>query len=119
MKRNTNPRVNPMALWLPLKKVHVGARCELSASNIVMIESDISYSHIHLRNGEKLTVAMNIQKLQERFAHVWGMVRVHRRYLVNLCYLKSVVDFEIRMENGLKATVSRRKFDELASMLCL
>jgi DNA-binding LytR/AlgR family response regulator len=106
MKTKTKPIPN-------LNAVHVGSRTYFLPEAIVMIEADLNYSLIHLANGKKCTVSICLKRLEEKFANVHSFTRVHRSYIVNTVYLKSINQGHIQLEHDLQCLVSRRQFKRL------
>ncbi len=108
---------NPALLNSEITQVHVGSRTYIKPSEIVMISAEISYSYIYLRDGRKIIVSTNIQKLQERLQSVGNMVRVHRSHIINLDYLKDFDKDIAAMQNELYCPISRRKRINLENAL--
>lgn len=97
----------------PFIDVHVGSRMKLGSSDIVMIEADIRYSFLYLKNGKKVIVSTNIQKLEERFLPFRNMVRVHRSFMINTQFLKYVDGANAFLVNDMQCVISRRKRNDL------
>ncbi|MGL4629568.1 MAG: LytTR family transcriptional regulator DNA-binding domain-containing protein [Leadbetterella sp.] len=93
----------------PFEFIHVGSRTAIQPADIVLIEADISYSLIHLQNGDKVLVSTNIQKLQERLLPFQSIVRAHRSYLINTDYLTDVEGHKATLINNLSCGISRRR----------
>ncbi|MCF8324997.1 MAG: LytTR family transcriptional regulator [Leadbetterella sp.] len=89
--------------------VHVGSRLEFFPTEIVMIEADVSYSFLYLKNGQRIIVSTNIQKLEERFLPFMNMVRVHRSYMINTEFLKQIDGVNAILVNDIQCIISRRK----------
>ena len=82
-----------------------------------MVCADINYSCIHLNNGKRITVSINIQKLEERFLPFLNMVRVHRSYMINTRYLQHLEGSCAKLTNNLECTISRRKMSNLRMII--
>jgi DNA-binding LytR/AlgR family response regulator len=95
------------------KEVHVGSRTYFLPEAIVMIEAELNYSLIYLANGRKCMVSICLKRLEERFAEVSSFARVHRSFIVNTDYLKSVNQGQVELEHNLKCLVSRRKLKNI------
>lgn len=93
----------------PFTSVHVGSRLEFFPTDIVMIQADISYSFLYLKNGKRIIVSTNIQKLEERFLPFRNMVRVHRSFMINTQFLKYVEGANAFLVNDMQCIISRRK----------
>lgn len=99
--------------WCPFTEVHVGSRLEICPTEIIMISAEVSYSFIHLKNGKKIIVSTNIQKLEERFLPFRNMVRVHRSFMINTQFLKYVNGVNAHLTNDMQCVISRRKRNDL------
>jgi hypothetical protein len=89
-----------------INTIHVGSRTYLPVDDIEFIKADFSYSHIFLRNGKRILVSTNLQKLQNRFGA--AMVRVHRSFLVNPNAGLIFSEKEFISNSGHKGLMSRR-----------
>lgn len=115
--RKTNNQVAQGISYHRLDSIHVGSRTELMPEEIVMISAEISYSYIHLRDGRKIIVSTNIQKLQERLLGIRYIVRVHRSYMINISYLRGFDKYTAELRNDLYCPISRRKKINLENAL--
>ncbi|MCP9763572.1 LytR/AlgR family response regulator transcription factor [Lacihabitans soyangensis] len=97
----------------PFTSVHVGSRLEFFPTEIVMIQADISYSFLYLKNGQRIIVSTNIQKLEERFLPFRNMVRIHRSFMINTQFLKYVEGSNAFLINDMQCVISRRKRNDL------
>jgi DNA-binding LytR/AlgR family response regulator len=91
---------------ISINSIHVGSRTYLSPDEIEFIKADFSYSHIFLKNGRRILVSTNLQKLQERFGE--NMVRVHRSFLINPLAELTIFEKEFVSKTGNKGLISRR-----------
>ncbi|MBK6975907.1 MAG: LytTR family transcriptional regulator DNA-binding domain-containing protein [Cytophagaceae bacterium] len=91
---------------ISINTIHVGSRTYLSPDEIEFIQADFSYSHIFLKNGRRILVSTNLQKLQERFGE--NMVRVHRSFLINPLAELTIYEKEFVSKSGNKGLISRR-----------
>lgn len=84
----------------------------ITKEEIVLCESDTSYSYIVLDNNSKIITSINMKKLNELIDNP-NFFRVHNSYIINLYKIKSVdKKGEIIMNNGSIVPISRRKKDE-------
>ncbi|MCB9227968.1 MAG: response regulator [Chitinophagales bacterium] len=84
----------------------------INKEEIVLCESDTSYSYIVLDNNSKIITSINMKKLNELIDNP-NFFRVHNSYIINLYKIKSVdKKGEIIMNNGSIVPISRRKKDE-------
>jgi two-component system, LytTR family, response regulator len=93
----------------------------VAINDIVMLEGDGNYTLLYLRNGKKVLVSKTLKQFEDLLKDDC-FVRVHKSYLINLCYLTTYnlkTDMNLWLENGWKVEVSRRRrkdFEE--KMLC-
>ncbi len=79
--------------------------------DIVRFEAEDNYTHIYLKNGEKITASKTIKSYEEMLRSV-NFYRVHKRHVINLNYMRKFVKGEggyLIMEDGMKIEVSRRR----------
>lgn len=79
--------IAPLKLALPTAE---GLRFETIA-DIVYLAADGNYTFLHLRNGDQLLVCRTLQELERRLRGALPFQRIHRSYLINLCYLQRYV----------------------------
>lgn len=98
---------------LSRKSIHVGAWQNHQASEILFLAACINYTEIFFTNGRKLIVATPMKTLEKRFESSGHFFRTHKKYLVNLHYIKntSQPNFEefVEMKNDYRITIARRR----------
>lgn len=79
-------------------------------ADIVLLKSDINYTHVFFSNGKQMTVAITLKKMESKFEKL-GFFRTHKSFIVNPKHIVSYIDVEseIYLSSNLKALVSRRK----------
>jgi two-component system, LytTR family, response regulator len=79
-------------------------------SDIVRLEAEDNYTHFFVHSGEKITTAKTIKTYEEVLAK-FNFLRVHKKNIVNMNYMKTYVkeDSYLVLENAEKVEVSRRK----------
>lgn len=82
--------------------------------NLMHIDSDNSYSELHLTDGERLVVSCSIKEFE--FALIEkGFFRVHNKHLINLKYLETFALSDggtVTLINGVQLPVSRRRITD-------
>lgn len=103
---------------MPMKTltIHIGGRRNVVPSNVILFEGDCNYSHVHFKNGDKITVATTLKSLEERFVP-FNFYRSHKKYLVNIKEVASYKTFQVSLSNNKTVLVSRRKEEELLKRL--
>ncbi len=91
----------------------------IKIDEIIVCESDESYSHIHLDNGDKIFIKKPLKFLEEILCD-GPFMRIHKSYIIQLNkitrYSKVDGGFVI-MENQMKINISRIKKDEFAAFI--
>ncbi|MCR9063902.1 MAG: LytTR family transcriptional regulator [Cytophagales bacterium] len=98
------------------QEINVGGRRAVKPGNVILFEGDANYSHVHLKNGSKITVATTLKRLEERF-RPFNFYRSHKKYLINIREVQCCENYEVELKNNHLALVSRRKKDELVRIL--
>jgi two-component system LytT family response regulator len=93
----------------------------LEAKEVIMLQSDKSYTTVFLECNKKIIVSKTLKEVEKKF-HTPSFYRVHNSYLVNLDHVKEYLKRdggELILTNGLTASVSRNKKNELIEKLQL
>jgi two-component system LytT family response regulator len=83
----------------------------LESEEIIRLEADDCYTHIHLPQGKRLTVSRTLKQFEEVLPEE-HFFRVHKSHIINLKFLKEYSRLDggsVSMEDGTKVEVSRRK----------
>jgi len=101
--------------------VHTGENVTiLHAGEILHVEAEGRYCHIHTHNGEKHTTARNLKEFEDYFGARSPFIRISRSVIINVSYIKSYSKgepFIIEMRNGLSFEIPRRKKAEILEKL--
>lgn len=96
---------------------HRGKQNYIKMSDVVLLESDINYTHIHLSSGITMVSSRNLSLFEFMLKDTHSFIRPNRRQVVNIDYL---TNFSIekstkvlRLINGLSINISRRKSQTL------
>lgn len=84
--------------------------------DIVRLEAEDNYTHFLLNNSERITASRTIKTYEDTLSQL-NFVRVHKKHIVNLNYMKTYIRGEggyLILENGETIEVSRRKKAVLA-----
>ncbi|MFK7933223.1 MAG: LytR/AlgR family response regulator transcription factor [Saprospiraceae bacterium] len=79
--------------------------------DIVRLEAEDNYTHIHLKGGERMTASKTIKSYESMLAP-YNFYRVHKRHVINLNYMRKFVKGDggyLIMDDGIKIEVSRRR----------
>jgi two-component system LytT family response regulator len=87
---------------------------------IIRLEADSSYTHIHLINNKRFTASKTLKYFDEMLEE-HGFVRIHKSHIINPVYLRQVnADHSmVTMSDGSQAEVARRKKDDVKAMMKL
>jgi two-component system LytT family response regulator len=79
--------------------------------DIIRLEAADNYTHFLLKNGDRITACRTIKAFEETLTSL-GFVRVHKKHIVNMNYMKTYIKGEggyLVLETGETVEVSRRK----------
>ena len=93
----------------------------VKVDDIVRCEADGSYTQVFMSTGERIMVSKNLKIYEDLFSGN-SFLRVHKSHLINISYIDKYMNTggdggSIAMADGSVVEVSRRKKDELLSML--
>ena len=83
----------------------------VNLKDIVRFEAEDNYTHIFLKNGDKITASKTIKAYEEMLQGL-NFYRVHKRHVINLNYMRKFVKGDggyLVMDDGKKIDVSRRR----------
>lgn len=85
-------------------------RIKVHLSEIIFLEGELNYTHLHLQNGKKITIARTL-KIFEKALDSYHFHRIHRAFLINSKHLQSynLILGEALMTNNHKVIASRRR----------
>lgn len=88
----------------------VREQLKVNLSELVLLEAEINYTHLHLCSGKKITVTKTL-KTFEVILNNHHFYRIHRTFLINSIHLKSYdsESGEVIMTNNYRAPASRRR----------
>lgn len=79
--------------------------------DIVRLEAEDNYTHFILKNNERITASKTIKAYEDTLLRL-NFVRVHKKHIVNMNYMKTYIKGEggyLVLENSETIEVSRRK----------
>ena len=83
----------------------------INIRDIVRCEAEDNYTHIHLKDGDKITASKTIKAYEDLLSGV-NFYRVHKSHLINLNYMRKFVKGDggyLVMDDDKKIEVSRRR----------
>ena len=91
----------------------------LPVKKIVFVEAASSYCILHTLKGEKICVSKSLKQIADLLQSEPKFIRVHRSYLVNIQYVKSLNRFnELEfIDYADKVLVSRRRREDVIDAL--
>jgi two-component system LytT family response regulator len=83
---------------------------KVNLSDLVLLEAEINYTHLHLQDGKKITIAKTLKTFEDILSN-YHFYRIHRTFLINKKHLKSYNANlgEVLLTNNYKALASRRR----------
>jgi two-component system, LytTR family, response regulator len=91
----------------------------LDPDNIVYLQGDINYTHIHLIQGNKITSSKTLKDFEQLLSSK-QFFRIHKANIINLSYVSKYLKGdggEVVMSEGSSLEVSRNKKAELLALL--
>jgi two-component system LytT family response regulator len=91
----------------------------LDPDNIVYLQGDINYTHIHLIQGNKITSSKTLKDFETLLSSK-QFFRIHKASIINLSYVSKYIKGEggqVLMSEGSSLEVSRHKKVELLALL--
>ena len=83
----------------------------IELTDIVRLEAEDNYTHLHLKNGTRMTTSRTIKKFETKLERL-NFYRVHKRHMVNMNFMQKFVKGDggyLLMNDGQKIEVSRRR----------
>ena len=85
-------------------------KVKIHLSEIILLEAETNYTHLHLQSGKKITIARTLKAFQEVLEN-HNFFRIHRAFLINGKHLQSynLTLGEALMTNKQTIIASRRR----------
>lgn len=83
----------------------------VNLKDIIRFEAEDNYTHIFLKNGERVTASRTIKSYEEMLKTV-NFYRVHKKHVINLNFIRKFVKGDggyLVMDDNCKIEVSRRR----------
>lgn len=84
MNTYTNPILSFNDKFLLLFKKQI----QIPLSEIILLEAETNYTHLHLQSGKKITIAKTLKAFENALIH-HHFYRIHRAFLINGNHLQS------------------------------
>ena len=79
---------------------------------IVYIEGDRNYQKVVLKDKTSQNIRVAMGQLEEKLrAH--GFIRIHKGYLLNYLYIRSIANDEVYLTTGISLPMSKKRKDEI------
>lgn len=88
----------------------------IPSPELVWCEAEDNYTHLHLKNGRKMTACRTLKEIEEQLKEFTFFLRVHHSYMVNLNEIARYIRGEggyLVMNDGATVNVSRSRKDAL------
>lgn len=73
---------------------------KINVNNIIYIEADKHYQHVHLKNNKQITIRSTIKKLEDELSLLTNQfVKTHSSFLVNIDFIKEINKYIIILTN--------------------
>lgn len=90
--------------------IHIGARTEVIAQDIVLMQAILNYTQLFLSNGKIILVSYHLGKLQHRLIKHNSFIRPNRNTIVNLNFVTNYNENFIKINDTI-VQISRRRKD--------
>ena len=80
-------------------------------SEVSFFEADRGYTTIYYDNGHRDVYTLPLKRFHEFLLHEPDFVRIHKSYLVNRQFIKTIARRHILMHNGMELPVARRQYN--------
>ena len=81
-------------------------------SEIVYIEGDRNYQKVVLKDGTYQNIRVQLGSLEEKLK-TYGFIRIHKGYLLNHLYIRSITSDEVLLTTGSSLPLSKQRKDEI------
>lgn len=81
-------------------------------NEIVYISSDRNYQDIVTKDNKIETIRIPLSTLEDKLKQ-FGFIRVHKCYIVNQIYIRSILNEEIKLTNDVTIPLSKKRKDEV------
>ena len=81
-------------------------------NEIVYIEGDRNYQNIVLKDGSSQNIRIQLGSLEEKLSK-FGFIRVHKGYLLNHLYIRSILGDEVLLTTGKSLPMSKKRKDQI------
>jgi DNA-binding LytR/AlgR family response regulator len=89
--------------------IHVGSRKFIRPEEMQYLESDLNYTVIALRNGQKIMSSTTLKKIERRLHSFKNFIRINRSTIINLDFVESKQDNHFILPDKQIFTFSRRQ----------
>ena len=79
---------------------------------IVYIEGDRNYQKVVLKDKTSQNIRVALGSLEEKL-HEHGFIRIHKGYLLNYLYIRSIANDEVYLTTGISLPMSKKRKDEI------
>ena len=79
---------------------------------IVYIEGDRNYQKVVLKDKTSQNIRVAMGSLEEKLRE-HGFIRIHKGYLLNYLYIRSITNDEVYLTTGLSLPMSKKRKDEI------
>lgn len=78
---------------------------------VSFFEAERNYTTVYYGNGHRDVYSLPLKRFHEFLLHEPSFVRIHKSYLVNRQFIKTIARRHILLHNGLELPVARRRKD--------
>ena len=104
------------ASTMKLTVAHGDRSIALAPVDIAWCQADGNYTQLHLKDGRRFMSARTLKDYEEMLSPI-GFIRVHKSAMVNRDHVDGVSDGHVRLRNGVRVEVSRRRMNDVVVSL--
>ncbi|WP_341226807.1 LytTR family DNA-binding domain-containing protein [uncultured Arcticibacterium sp.] len=93
--------------------VYLGARTSLLPAQVTHLEAEINYTTVYMALGQKQILSSTIKTVYEFLKPHGDFVRISKKHVVNMEFVKSTSPDSLTLKNGLTLNPSRRRKRDL------
>jgi DNA-binding LytR/AlgR family response regulator len=90
-------------------KVHIGSRKYVRPEDMIHLESDLNYTLILLKDGERILSSTTLKIIETRLHPFKNFVRINRQSVINLDWVEAIENNVCMLPGNLNIAFSRRR----------
>ncbi len=101
---------------MKLTVAHGDRSYAISPVDVMWCQADDNYTQLHLKDGRRFMSARTLKDYEEMLSPI-GFIRVHKSAMVNREHVDGIGDGHVRLRNGVRVEISRRRMNNVVQSL--